>query len=323
MMDPGMGPSRARTESLRAAIVVCTRDRASMLHEALRALRRAVPEDGEIVVVDSGSRDDRTRRVAELEGVRYVRSDVPGLSIARNAGLRATDGDIVVFTDDDAAVDPGFLAPLLHAFDAPAVAAATGSLHDIDAPRAASTTGTAILSRPADGLDAGHGALMAFRRTTILDAGGFDPVLGAGRRFGGAEDMDAFCRLLLQGHEIARVPASVVTHRHTREDDDYIALNTGYGLGMGALCAKLLRTAGWRGATVAGVVLRRGLVRYARRIRSRRTRRGQGAFLRGVFRGLLAAWRMPIRDHVFVDAAPPAPVLIDAAGRARPEESRE
>ena len=158
-----------------------------------------MPPGVDLLVVDSGSTSSATRDAAINAGVRYVRSDIPGLSIARNAGLAATDRELVVFTDDDCAVTSGFLAPLIAPFAMPSVAAATGTLRDIGDTSAPSAAPVEILRRTNQGLDAGHGALMAFRRSALLASGAFDPLLGAGRHFGGAEDMDAFCRLLHAG----------------------------------------------------------------------------------------------------------------------------
>ena len=74
--------------------------------------------------------------------------------------------------------------------------------------------------------DAGHGAIMAFRRERLVALGGFDPVLGAGRRLAGAEDLDMFCRILDDGAHIVYDPSCVVHHVHTRADDAYTVLHT-------------------------------------------------------------------------------------------------
>ncbi|GAA0493011.1 glycosyltransferase family 2 protein [Microbacterium aurantiacum] len=298
-----------------AAVVICSRDRPEMLERALAAVQRGVPDDTEIIVVDSASRDDRTRAVAERAGVRYLRSDIPGLSIARNIGLRATECDVVAYTDDDCEVAPDFLAELVVPFADPQVHAATGRLRDAhSAPSTPVTEEATTLTRILDGLDAGHGALMAVRRGPAVTAGGFDPILGAGRRFGGAEDMDMLCRLLRSGGTVARVPRSIVTHVFTREDDDYVRLNTNYGLGLGAMCAKWRRMDPAAGRSLTFRVARRGISRLVRRSRDTRTRTGQLAFLRGLARGFSEARRIPLDGQNFRDERPPAPVSAESEG---------
>lgn len=298
------------------SILLCTRDRPALLADALVALRAALPDDTEVIVVDSGSTGPETARVAEAAGVRYVRSDIPGLSIARNLGLHTSTREIVVYTDDDCLVEPGFLTELAAPFADASVGGATGTLRDVSDAREIAPGPPVRLLRATQGLDAGHGALMAFRRSLIVELGGFDPVLGAGRHLGGAEDMDALCRVLHAGFAVVRVPRAVVRHVFTRGDEDYLRLNTNYGLGTGAMCAKWLRAAGADGRRLAAVVARRGLSRYARRLRPARARRGQGAYLRGLLRGYAEGRRLEVRGLVFVDAQPPVAVpLAEPEGR--------
>ncbi len=100
-----------------AAIVIPTRGRPAYLDVALASIRpQALAAGAEILVVDDGP-DAGTRAVAERHGARYV---LPpdgrhGLNVARNAGIAATDADLLVLTDDDVAVRDGWLAALLQA----------------------------------------------------------------------------------------------------------------------------------------------------------------------------------------------------------------
>ena len=60
------------------------------------ALRRQRHAPGEVVVVDNAPTSDATRHlVRRYPEVRYVRERRPGLSIARNTGLRRSSGSIV------------------------------------------------------------------------------------------------------------------------------------------------------------------------------------------------------------------------------------
>lgn len=53
--------------------------------------------------------DDLAALVARLPRSRTVRAPQPGISAARNAGMKAAENDIIVFTDDDVRVDPHWL----------------------------------------------------------------------------------------------------------------------------------------------------------------------------------------------------------------------
>lgn len=100
------------------SVIVCTRNRAALLRDCLDHLLRQDPPPGgyEVVVVDDGSTDE-TASVAQAKekqgragSVRYVRQDHGGVNAARNAGLGAAHGDVLLFHDDDELAPPGYLA---------------------------------------------------------------------------------------------------------------------------------------------------------------------------------------------------------------------
>jgi len=74
--------------------------------------------DAEVVVVNNASKD-RTREVASgYAGVRVVDEMQKGLTHAREAGLRATSGDIIANIDADTMLPPGWLTTVLKEFSA-------------------------------------------------------------------------------------------------------------------------------------------------------------------------------------------------------------
>jgi len=98
------------------SVVICTRDRASMLRRALESLvtcRKPVGVDGwEVLVVDNASSDDTPSVVTVFRALlplRYVRQEQPGLSHARNCSVREARGAWIVWIDDDVTVDAGWL----------------------------------------------------------------------------------------------------------------------------------------------------------------------------------------------------------------------
>jgi glycosyltransferase involved in cell wall biosynthesis len=90
------------------SVVMPTRDRARVLERSLAALQREHP--GEVVVVDDGSLDDTPDVVARNAWVRSVRLAGEGRSAAKNAGVAAASGDIVLFMDDDVIATEGLVA---------------------------------------------------------------------------------------------------------------------------------------------------------------------------------------------------------------------
>lgn len=297
-------------------LAICTRERPEMLASALASFTAVTPPGVQILVVDSASTTPATWEVADAAGVDYVRSDIKGLSIARNLALESSRRPIVVFTDDDCAAVEGWMAPILEGFDDPAVGAVTGRMLDHTLVGTQQAPPPRRFTRTIEGIDAGHGAIMAFRRERTVALGGFDPVLGAGRRLAGAEDLDMFCRVLDAGHAIVHDPACVIHHMNTRVGDDYTALHLGYGLGLGAMANKTARLRLGTGLALLAVLVKRTIGRAVRHRRDPRKGRADRAMLRGIADGFLAGARMRLHGTTFIDEHPPAPTPIgDPAGR--------
>lgn len=107
---------------MRASVVICTRNRAASLARTLESLAQARIPAGlawEVLVIDNGS-SDNTRAVVESHAdrlpVRWVFEPVAGLSNARNRGVQEAQGEYLIWTDDDVAVHPEWLAAYLETF---------------------------------------------------------------------------------------------------------------------------------------------------------------------------------------------------------------
>jgi glycosyltransferase involved in cell wall biosynthesis len=297
----------AQTAEADAAVVICSRNRPGMLYRALQLVQKNSPGNVQVLVVDSASDTGETHQVCLDAGVDYVRAEIPGLSIARNLGLASVTAEIVVFTDDDCEPWPRWIGEVTAPFSDGSVGVVTGRVAGQPRNPPAGT----YSGRPLSGLDLGHGALMAFRRTAVLDIGGFDPVLGAGRRLAGAEDLDMFCRLLRAGWSAVHQPDAIVGHANVRRDAEHRRLLYGYGLGLGAMVAKYWRLERRLGLKLAGVVLARTM-RRALRASAYRSEHALSdwAQVGGVLHGALIAVRFKVTGENFVDASPPAKTKV-------------
>ena len=102
------------------SVIVCSYNRAESLRGALESLT-ALQTDGfsyEVVVVNNASTDHTADVVQQISdgttcSVRYVMEEQPGVSFARNCGVRTANGQWLYFFDDDELAEPDLLVELL------------------------------------------------------------------------------------------------------------------------------------------------------------------------------------------------------------------
>lgn len=290
------------------SIIVCTRNRPGYLREALAAIRRNTPAETEVVVVDSASDTDETRQIAQEAGVVYVLAGA-GLSVARNAGIHASARPFVIFTDDDCLPEEGWIDVVLPHFEDSTVGAVTGRmLHRSESAAKAPYRRQRLYRTPVQGLDAGHGAVMAFRREMLLRMGGFDDALGAGKPWAGAEDLDIFVRIVRAGSTIVHDATCIVWHNNTREGQDYVNLHRGYGLGLGAMIAKWIHIDPVLGTRLAWRLVGRSVVRIVRAFARKKPAAHEHAMFDGIVTGARQAWSSPVIGERFASASSSASV---------------
>jgi glycosyltransferase involved in cell wall biosynthesis len=267
-VPPAVGCTAPFSSDTEVTVVVCTRDRGPALAECLERLAALTHSYLELLVVDNAPSDDSTRRVVESFAAydprfRHVVEPQPGLSRARNRGLAEARGAVVAYTDDDVAVDPGWVQGLLRGFARRAdVACVTGLVATVgidtgeeayfDARAASWSTrcepelydlaGNArddVLYPYSAGVF-GTGANFAFDTVVLRELGGFDEALGAGSLTRGGEDLDVFVRVLRAGRALAYEPAALVWHYHRADPAALLRQLYGYGTGLTAYLTKCL-----------------------------------------------------------------------------------
>jgi glycosyltransferase involved in cell wall biosynthesis len=103
------------SQEIAASVVIPTHNRARLLDRTLEsfACQTAGRTAFEVVVVDDGSTDDTEatwRPYAERLNTQYVGIEWAGLAAAKNAGIAAARGRLIVFADDDDLADPELVA---------------------------------------------------------------------------------------------------------------------------------------------------------------------------------------------------------------------
>lgn len=222
----------AEAEAIDLSIIICTYRREDLLGKALASIRaQAVPAGTKLTVVVADNSDDGSAApvVAEADAtspfeVRYVEAHPANISVARNAGIRATTSPVIAFIDDDEELAPGWLAavvtglrehphdvffggvdPLFETPDRVTPAIHTLFSRQIEAPAGQDVV---ALGKRSERVITVATCNSIFRRaTTLTDDEPFNP------RFGhaGGEDLDLFCRLQARGRRFGWLPGARVS----------------------------------------------------------------------------------------------------------------
>jgi glycosyltransferase involved in cell wall biosynthesis len=225
--------------SLDVSVVICAfaDDRWDDLVVAVDSVRAQTPGPREIIVVIDHNPTLLSRARNHLEGVvAFPNREARGLSGARNSGIAAATGAIVVFLDDDAIAAPAWLEHLTAGFADPSVMAIGGAVEPAwvgQRPRwfpeeflwvvGCSYRGMPRRSSPVRNP---IGANMAFRRTVFDHVGVFRSGIGRiGSRPLGCEETELCIRIRQHWPESLVVfePRARVTHRvpTRRAEQDY------------------------------------------------------------------------------------------------------
>ena len=201
------------TATVSLSVVICcyTADRRAELARAVDSVLAQICVGDELIVVVDGN-EELYRELCDSAPPRTVvlaNAATRGLSGARNTGLRAASGDVVVFLDDDAALHPAALAGVRAAHLDPGVVGVGGAVHP-EWPGGAAprwfppefgwVVGCDYRGLPADGAEIRNpiGAAMAVRRAELIGIGGFSDRLG---RVG---TLPTGCEETLMGIELVR-----------------------------------------------------------------------------------------------------------------------
>lgn len=223
------------------SVIVATRNRRALLGDLLTSIARCDPLPAEVVVVDDASADalDQAALAAVLPvRLRLVRNDrCVGPGAARNRGVHASRGDLLLFTDDDCVVQPAWVGVFADALDRRADEMLGGLggkvlARDRDLYSRYFELHRILEPRPHD---AEHPrrvpylvtANCAIRRDVFMRAGGFDGRIPAA----GGEDAALSMRIVRSGYHFERADEAVVEHRFRPGVREFARTFYRYGLG--------------------------------------------------------------------------------------------
>lgn len=246
---------------MRISVIVCTRNRASAIIQCLKSiedsLMQSLPIQAEIVIVDNGSTDNTATLLKFWAAqcrfpVNLQMEQKPGVAKARNRGLRAAKGELLVFIDDDCLMQIDYISHALkHDMNDREPILRGGSVelgNPTDLPLTIITDPTtrqwkrSLRSARNDNLgNCLLGCNMTMGRGVFNRIGLFDENLGTGSYIAAGEDTDYLFRCYLAGVTIEYAPDIVVFHHHGRRHaGEGYKLFKNYMIGSGALYAKYI-----------------------------------------------------------------------------------
>lgn len=213
------------TQPITASVIVVSRNRAAALVRCLKGLAQQDHPQFEIIVVADPDGVKATQTIGLP--IKTVAFDQANISAARNAGLAIAAAPVVVFIDDDAVGEPTWLSRLTAPFIDPQVIAATGFVlgrngfsfqwqacfvNALGQDQPLAITKTTLLGGTAELAVKTQGTNCAFRKSSLLAIGGFDP---AYRFF--LDEADVNLRMAHLG-ATAIVPDALVHHGFAASD---------------------------------------------------------------------------------------------------------
>ncbi len=225
---------------IQVSVVIPTMGRPQLLRECLAALNRQNfdAHSFEIIVVEDGPRDFAVAELirdfaatAEPE-VSYRSQPHRGPGAARNLGIRFAKGAIVAFTDDDCVPDPDWLkmivCALLDDSKCAGVGGKTVRLTEGFIPRFVDAQHALRPPKNAAGnIDYAVTANAAYRRTTLLEVGGFKTDI----TWAGGEDTLLSFAMTQRGYYLKLETDALVLHRHPTTVRGVVKMYYRYGKG--------------------------------------------------------------------------------------------
>src|SRR5437899_640758 len=165
------------------AVIVTAYNEESAIERRLENLR-ALDYPAELLelVVTSDASTDRTEELAEAAGAHVIRNPRGGKVAAQDSAVRATEADVVAFSDANSTWAPDALRKLVRNFADPGVAYVCGRLK-LETPDGSNKEGVywryELMTRAGESrlgsVTAGNGAIYALRRSDYVEV---DPRFG-------------------------------------------------------------------------------------------------------------------------------------------------
>lgn len=217
------------------SLITATYGRINEVRTLLDSLTKQSFKDFEIVLVDQNEHFYLKNLIEEyksLLNIKYIRSDVKGLSYNRNIGMSHANGNIIGFPDDDCYYGPDVLQKIVETFENPKIKLVATAVKDTKTDKVWKTANKKNISRY-ETLKYCCSINFFVRRTQTL----FDVRLGVGAHWGACEESDFIWEILNKSDYGVFLNNTYIYHLYFM-DTVNLQKSYSYGLGFGALFKK-------------------------------------------------------------------------------------
>jgi glycosyltransferase involved in cell wall biosynthesis len=189
----------------KVSVIIPTYNRARLVAEAIQSVLDQTYQDFEIIVIDDGSTDNTKEVVGSFKDprIKYFYQENRGVCIARNNGIKVSNGDYIIFLDSDDLLFKNAIAIEAKILDSyPDVALIYSQLYTIDEKER--VIGLRKPKNRQPGIWQGTREIANLlingnyicpsqalvRRSSIIDVGLFDPAFSSG-----SEDFELWVRI--------------------------------------------------------------------------------------------------------------------------------
>lgn len=232
-------------ENYKISIIICTYNRDKYIYNVLKSIidNDFSHEKYEIILINNNSNDFTESECKRFQNdypeinFRYFIENNQGLSYARNRGIKESQGDILIYIDDDATVNDLYLKTYADFFDRNKMIYAAGGPiiphYETQEPKWMSHytkqlitgylyKGNKIIKFSQGSYPGGGNA--AYRKEVFDKVGLFNVDLGRkGNSLVGAEEKDIFDKMTMQGLQFYYLPNAILYHiiSDSKLSDDY------------------------------------------------------------------------------------------------------
>ena len=219
------------------SLVTATLGRVREMQDLLDSLAAQTYKNFELVIVDQNPHtllQEMVEKYTDTINIKYIRSDVKGLSHNRNIGLKHCAGEVVGFPDDDCFYDTDVLLKVSdYLATHKNLSFVLFEVKDVEEERVFIKCGALAVSRKDVFKYCISYNVFVRKDLSVL----FDERLGVGSFYGSGEETD-YLWMLLRTHDTGAFLEGVYIHHPHNDASDNYRRAYSYGLGFGALFKK-------------------------------------------------------------------------------------